>query len=70
MSNGYYYSEIPQINYQVTQKRDFTSYTALQDVTIAKEDAGSIWTFKQPSEWQERWFLSSNAKDIGTLYFR
>jgi len=32
------------------------------------DNLGSVLDFKQPTEWQERWFLSSNAKDIGTLY--
>lgn len=32
------------------------------------DSLGTVLEFKQPTEWQERWFLSSNAKDIGTLY--
>jgi cytochrome c oxidase subunit 1 len=63
-----YYSEIPQISHQVIQKRDFASSAALNSLTITKEETGSVFTLKQPTEWQERWFLSSNAKDIGTLY--
>jgi hypothetical protein len=34
----------------------------------SKGNGLSFLTLKQPTEWQERWFLSSNAKDIGTLY--
>ena len=67
MSTGYY-SEIPQISHQVIQRRDFSSSAALESIAITKEETGSVFTFKQPTEWQERWFLSSNAKDIGTLY--
>ena len=33
-----------------------------------KNDLLSNLSLKNPTEWQERWFLSSNAKDIGTLY--
>lgn len=33
-----------------------------------KNDYISNFNMKNPTEWQERWFLSSNAKDIGTLY--
>ena len=39
--------------------------------TSTKKDESkrfSWLTWKEPTEWQERWFLSSNAKDIGTLY--
>ena len=41
------------------------STSSKQDIL---ENNGFGLTFKQPTEWQERWFLSSNAKDIGTLY--
>lgn len=38
-------------------------------VNIADQSSSStVLDLKQPTEWQERWFLSSNAKDIGTLY--
>ena len=67
MSTGYY-SEIPQSYHQVIQRREFTSSATLEDIANLKEETGSVFTFKQPTEWQERWFLSSNAKDIGTLY--
>jgi LAGLIDADG endonuclease/Cytochrome C and Quinol oxidase polypeptide I len=39
--------------------------------TIVKENEiknSSLLSLKELTEWQERWFLSSNAKDIGTLY--
>ena len=41
-------------------------YSTLNKDNVAYE--GTMLNFKQPTEWQERWFLSSNAKDIGTLY--
>jgi len=45
-----YYSEIPQISHQVIQKRDFASSAALNSSTITKEEIGSVFTFKQPTE--------------------
>ena len=44
------------------EKREFSTY-----VENEKKDL-SFLSLKEPTEWQERWFLSSNAKDIGTLY--
>ena len=36
-------------------------------ITFGRASEGK--TYMSPnSEWTERWFLSSNAKDIGTLY--
>ena len=47
--------------------RGFSSSTKKEDVASVNTQS-SFLTLKQPTEWQERWFLSSNAKDIGTLY--
>lgn len=47
--------------------RGFSSSAKKEDVASVNTQS-SILTLKQPTEWQERWFLSSNAKDIGTLY--
>jgi len=51
------------------QKSDFSTLnTQMTQELISEDKNASMLTFKQPTEWQERWFLSSNAKDIGTLY--
>jgi cytochrome c oxidase subunit 1 len=49
--------------------RTHLHYNVLQTSLIRKFST-TIGTenLKRPTEWQERWFLSSNAKDIGTLY--
>lgn len=47
--------------------RGFSSSTKKEGVASINTQS-SFLTLKQPTEWQERWFLSSNAKDIGTLY--
>jgi hypothetical protein len=49
LSTGYY-SEIAQISHQVIQRRDFSSSAALKDIAITKEETGSVFTFKQPTE--------------------
>jgi len=49
--------------------RSFSTSSVQEGVALnTTEETESMLTFKQPTEWQERWFLSSNAKDIGTLY--
>ena len=56
--------------YYITIKRGFsTTSEKKEDVASLKsQESSTFFTLKQPTEWQERWFLSSNAKDIGTLY--
>jgi Heme/copper-type cytochrome/quinol oxidases, subunit 1 len=52
-----------------SEKKAFSTSTKKEDVAHINESKGFSWlTWKEPTEWQERWFLSSNAKDIGTLY--
>lgn len=49
--------------------REFSTSTKKENISTVSEKKGfSILSLKEPTEWQERWFLSSNAKDIGTLY--
>ena len=52
---------------QVNRKRNFST-SLKHEANTSTLDTSSVLTFKQPTEWTERWFLSSNAKDIGTLY--
>jgi len=58
------YKDIKNILSQILLNNNIlqTSLNRKYATTIEKEN------FKKPTEWQERWFLSSNAKDIGTLY--
>lgn len=46
----------------------YSDVRQFEQEVLRDERKSSIFTFEQPSEWQERWFLSSNAKDIGSLY--
>ena len=58
------YKDIKNILSQILLNNNIlqTSLNRKYATTIEKEN------LKRPTEWQERWFLSSNAKDIGTLY--
>ena len=47
-------------------KRQLSTSSEKNDIEVSS--SLSFLNLKQPTEWQERWFLSSNAKDIGTLY--
>ena len=53
-------------SYPLLGKRNYSSMS-----TIVSEDSSkykSSFSWSEITEWKERWFLSSNAKDIGTLY--
>jgi cytochrome c oxidase subunit 1 len=52
----------------LTQKSLFSTFSKAESANIGVNSSSLFITVKQPTEWQERWFLSSNAKDIGTLY--
>jgi hypothetical protein len=56
------YKDIKNILSQILLNNNIlqTSLNRKYATTIEKEN------LKKPTEWQERWFLSSNAKDIGT----
>ena len=48
--------------------RSYSIEEKTEENNLDMQGSLSALTLKQPTEWQERWFLSSNAKDIGTLY--
>lgn len=50
----------PQIDQDLIQARKSSTYNS--------EPEGVALTFSKITMWKERWFMSSNAKDIGTLY--
>jgi cytochrome c oxidase subunit 1 len=52
----------------LTQKSLFSTSSKAEEAKLAVNSSSLSLIVKQPTEWQERWFLSSNAKDIGTLY--
>jgi cytochrome c oxidase subunit 1 len=53
-----------KINYSVI-KRDLSTITESEENSIKEHSYNSIIKI---TIWKERWFMSSNAKDIGTLY--
>ena len=54
------------VNYNPSNSLSIEEKTEVK--LLNNQNSLSSLTFSEPTEWQERWFLSSNAKDIGTLY--
>ena len=53
------------------QDNSFRYYSTTQDIssTLGEKEKSNIFKgISKITMWKERWFLSSNAKDIGTLY--
>jgi len=61
MINSHYYSSLRLYNKNIIEESDLF-YSKKDNLSILNNLKSSV------SLWTERWFLSSNAKDIGTLY--
>ncbi len=65
MSNSTYLKPIKSYNYSTYKTKSYNE----NDEEIIKNNSRSIKDISTNiTMWKERWFLSSNAKDIGTLY--
>ena len=51
----------------ISNLNNFKNYST-NTSEISKSDLGNLSIMREITMWRERWFLSCNAKDIGTLY--
>ena len=56
------------INYNNNSFRYYSTTQNISSTLDEKEKSGIFKDISKITMWKERWFLSSNAKDIGTLY--
>ena len=70
INKNYTFSDSNDVLGQIDSIREFSNTTNREAAYVDTQEINQngIWNFKNPTEWQERWFLSSNAKDIGTFY--
>ena len=60
-----------RVDLNYNNNNSFRYYSTTQDISSTlgeKEKSGIFKGVSKITMWKERWFLSSNAKDIGTLY--